>query len=74
MSLSTAVTDPPTLSQPQRPSVHSSDAPIEDTPPPPCDNAYEGLNWGRIPGYIRPNNTSGRRGWIPGFMTGLGAP
>ncbi|KAI8404533.1 hypothetical protein FOFC_16028 [Fusarium oxysporum] len=63
MSFSTAVTDPPALSQPQRPSVHSSDAPIDDTPPPPYDDAYEGLNWGRIPGYIRPNNTSDRRGW-----------
>lgn len=63
MSLSTAVTDPPALSELQRPSVHRSDAPIDDAPPPPYDDAYEGLNWGRIPGYIRPNNTSDRRGW-----------
>ncbi|KAM6505364.1 hypothetical protein FSOLCH5_15493 [Fusarium solani] len=57
------MTHPPALSELQRPSGHSSDVPIDSTPPPPYDDAYAGLDWGRIPGYIRPNNTSDRRGW-----------
>lgn len=36
---------------------------INNAPLPLYDDTKAGLNWGRIPGYIRLNNTSDRRGW-----------
>ena len=63
LSLPTAYTDSTSLSKLQYLSTYSLDVNSNDELQKLIKDGYASFNWGRLPGYIRPDQKMERRGW-----------